>query len=111
MPFILVARVNGADLGNRVDHMLCGKIRFFSDQAIAFVMDVVSAMQILLISFQFPELSGPFCGGDAIRIPLAVRRRVDAAQNNPTCGEPYKAHSQSRVGDSETRSGRNPCWP
>src|SRR5215510_15832354 len=52
-----------------------------------------------------------FVGGDAIRIPLAVRRRVDAAQNNPTCGEPYKAHSQSRVGDSETRSSRNPCWP
>ena len=43
-----VTRVNGADLGNRVDHVLCGKIRFFSDQTIALVMDVVSAMQVLL---------------------------------------------------------------
>ena len=48
MPLILVARVNGADLGNRVDHVLGGKIRFFSDQAIACVMDVVFAMQISL---------------------------------------------------------------
>src|SRR6516165_3470176 len=48
MPLIRVARVNGADLGNRVDHVLRGKIRFFSDQAISRVMDVVSAMQILL---------------------------------------------------------------
>src|SRR5262244_2069169 len=43
-----VARVNGAHLGNRVDHVLGGKIRFFSDQLIACVMDVVFAMQILL---------------------------------------------------------------
>jgi hypothetical protein len=28
--------------------VLCGKIRFFSDQAIAFVMDVIFAMQISL---------------------------------------------------------------
>ena len=48
MPLIRVARVNGADLGNRVDHVLGGKIRFFSDQAISRVMDVISAMQILL---------------------------------------------------------------
>jgi hypothetical protein len=48
MPLILVARVNGADLCNRVDHVLSGKIRFLSDQAIAFVMDVVFTMQILL---------------------------------------------------------------
>src|SRR5215475_6834212 len=48
MPFVMVTRVNGADLGDRVDHMLCGKIGFSSDQAIAFVMDVVSARQITL---------------------------------------------------------------
>src|SRR5499426_4200436 len=48
MPLILVARVNGADLGDRVDHVLRGKTRFCSDQAIALVMDVVSAMQISL---------------------------------------------------------------
>src|SRR6516225_2314432 len=47
-PLIRVARVNSADLGNRVDHVLGGKIRFFSDQAIARVMDVIFAMQILL---------------------------------------------------------------
>jgi hypothetical protein len=62
------------------------------------------------LCIQFSKLSGRFVRGDAIRIPSAVRRRVDAAQNNPTCGEPYKAHSQSRVGDSETRSSRNLCW-
>src|SRR6516165_3767214 len=38
---IRVARVNGADLGDRVDHVLGGKIRFLSDQAISRVMDVV----------------------------------------------------------------------
>src|SRR5215468_9426519 len=48
MPLIRVARVNGADLGNRVDHVLGGKIRFFSDEAIALMMDVILAMQILL---------------------------------------------------------------
>jgi hypothetical protein len=48
MPLILVARVNGADLGDRVDHVLCGKIGFLSDQAITLVMDVVFAMQISL---------------------------------------------------------------
>jgi hypothetical protein len=48
MPLILVASVNGADLGNRVDHVLRRQIRFISDQAIAFVMDVISAMQITL---------------------------------------------------------------
>src|SRR5215475_10353541 len=48
MPLILVARVNGADLGDRVDDVLCGKIGFLTDQAIALVMDVVFAMQITL---------------------------------------------------------------
>src|SRR5262249_25997567 len=48
MPLIRVARVNGADLGNRVDHVLGGKIGFLTDQAIALVMDVVIAMQITL---------------------------------------------------------------
>jgi hypothetical protein len=48
MPLILVAHVNGADLGNRVDHVLCWKIRLLSDEAIAFVMDVVSTMQVSL---------------------------------------------------------------
>src|SRR5262249_50389407 len=48
MPLIPVARVNGADLGIRVDHVLCGKIGFLTDQAIALVMDVVFAMQITL---------------------------------------------------------------
>src|SRR6266498_2228642 len=43
-----VARVSGAHLGNRVDHVLGWKIRFISDQAIALVMDVVFAMQISL---------------------------------------------------------------
>src|SRR5215510_7385671 len=65
----------------------------------------------LSLDFNSRSSAGRFVRGDAIRIPLAVRRRVDAAQNNPTCGEPYKAHSQSRGGDSETRSSRNPCWP
>jgi hypothetical protein len=45
---VLVARVNGADLCDRVDHALGGKIRFLSDQAISGVMDVVFATQILL---------------------------------------------------------------
>jgi len=48
MPLILGSRVNGANLGNRVDHVLCGKIGFLTDQAIAFVMDVVFTMQISL---------------------------------------------------------------
>jgi len=48
MPLIRVTRVNGADLGNRIDHVLCGKIGFFSDQVISCVMDVVFAMQITL---------------------------------------------------------------
>ena|SRR5262245_11965092 len=48
MPLIRVTGVNGADLGDRVDHMLCGKNRFLTDQAIALVMDVVFAMQITL---------------------------------------------------------------
>src|SRR5215813_11514357 len=46
--FIWVAGVNGAHLSNRVDHVLGGRIRFCSDQAIALVMDVVFAMQISL---------------------------------------------------------------
>src|SRR5262249_32568784 len=48
MPLILGARVNGADLGDRVDHVLCGKIGFLTDEAIALVMDVVFTMQISL---------------------------------------------------------------
>jgi hypothetical protein len=48
MPFILVARVNGADFGNRVDYVLRGQRGFLTDQAIALVMDVVFAMQITL---------------------------------------------------------------
>src|SRR5262245_49608618 len=48
MPLIRVAGVNGADLGNGVYHVLCGKIGFLTDQAIALVMDVVFAMQITL---------------------------------------------------------------
>jgi hypothetical protein len=48
MPFIRVARVNGADLGDRVDHVLGRKICFLTYEAIALVMDVVSAMQITL---------------------------------------------------------------
>src|SRR5215813_8984434 len=30
MPLIQVTRVNSADLGNRVDHVLCGKIGFLT---------------------------------------------------------------------------------
>src|SRR5215467_3755242 len=48
MPFIRGARVNGADLGDRVDYVLGRKIGFLTNQAIALVMDVVSAMQIPL---------------------------------------------------------------
>src|SRR5215468_4437826 len=48
MPFIRVARVNSAHLGNRVDHVLGRKIGFLSDQTIALVMDVVLTMQIPL---------------------------------------------------------------
>src|SRR5215475_9007828 len=48
MPRIRIARVNGADFGDRVDYVLGGEICFSTDQAIAFVMDVVSAMQITL---------------------------------------------------------------
>src|SRR5215468_10277573 len=48
MPFVRVARVNGSDLGNRVDHVLRGQSGFLTDQAIACVMDVVFAMQISL---------------------------------------------------------------
>src|SRR5262249_47643337 len=39
-----VSRANGAHLGNRINYVLRGMIRFFSDQAIALVMDVVFAM-------------------------------------------------------------------
>src|SRR5262245_52849485 len=45
---VLVARVNGAGLGDRVDHVLRGQGGFLTDQAIALVMDVVFAMQISL---------------------------------------------------------------
>src|SRR4029434_10205984 len=45
---IRVACVNGADLCNRVDHVLRGQSGFLTYQAIALVMDVVFAMQILL---------------------------------------------------------------
>src|SRR5262249_41676941 len=48
MPLIRLARVNGGDLGDRVDHVLRGKIGLLTYQAIALVMDVVSAMQIPL---------------------------------------------------------------
>src|SRR5262245_50853684 len=48
MPLILVARVNGADLGDRVDHVLRGQRDFLTDEAIALAMDVVFAMQITL---------------------------------------------------------------
>src|SRR6516225_7505742 len=48
MPLIRVARVNGADLCNGVDHVLRGQRGFLTDEAIALMMDVVSAMQILL---------------------------------------------------------------
>ena len=48
MPLIRVARVNGGDLGDRVDHVLRGQRGFLTYQAIAVVMDVVSAMQIAL---------------------------------------------------------------
>src|SRR5262249_49756380 len=48
MPLIRLARVNGGDLGDRVDHLLRGKIGLLTYQAIALVMDVVSAMQIPL---------------------------------------------------------------
>ena len=48
MPLIRVARVNGADLGNRVDHALRGQRGFLTDEAIALMMDVVFAMQITL---------------------------------------------------------------
>jgi hypothetical protein len=45
---VRVACVNGADLGNRIDHVLRGQSGFLTDQAIALVMDVVFAMQISL---------------------------------------------------------------
>ena len=48
MPLIRVARVNGADLCNRVDHVLRGQRGFLTDEAIALMMDVVSVMQITL---------------------------------------------------------------
>src|SRR5262245_20635176 len=48
MPLIRIASVNGADLGDRVDYVLGGKIGFSSDQAIALVMDVIPAMQVTL---------------------------------------------------------------
>src|SRR5262249_2838058 len=48
MPLIRVTRVYGADFGNRVDHVLRGQRGFLTDEAIALVMDVVSAMQIPL---------------------------------------------------------------
>ena len=48
MPFMRVARVNGADLCNRVDHVLLGQRGFLTYQAIALVMDIVFAVQISL---------------------------------------------------------------
>src|SRR5215470_17602755 len=47
-PLIRVARVNGADLGDRVDQALRGQRGFLTNQAIALVMDVVLTMQIML---------------------------------------------------------------
>ena len=46
--FVRLARVSAAHLCNRVDHVLGGQIRFFSDQAVALVMDVIFAMEVLL---------------------------------------------------------------
>src|SRR5215472_6105825 len=48
MPLIRVARVNGADLCNGVDHVLRGQRGFLTDEAIALMMDVVFTMQITL---------------------------------------------------------------
>jgi hypothetical protein len=48
MPLVLVANVNGADLGNRVDHVLGGQRAFRTDETVALMMDVVFAMQITL---------------------------------------------------------------
>ncbi len=48
MPFIRVTSVNGADLGNHIDHALGRKIAFLMYLAIALVMDVVLTMQIPL---------------------------------------------------------------
>src|SRR5262247_2937638 len=48
MPLIRVTRVNGANLGNRVDHVLRGQRGCLTDEAIALMMDVVFAMQITL---------------------------------------------------------------
>src|SRR5262252_6975416 len=48
MPLIRFASVNGADLGDRVDHVLRGQRGFLTDEAIALMMDVVFAMQITL---------------------------------------------------------------
>lgn len=48
MPFIPVASVSSANLGDRVDHVLGRKLGFLSDKAIALVMDVVLTMQIPL---------------------------------------------------------------
>src|SRR5262245_52232963 len=45
---VRVASVNGADLGNCIDHVLRGQSGFLTDQAIPLVMDVVFAMQISL---------------------------------------------------------------
>jgi hypothetical protein len=67
------ARVDGAHLGNRVDHALGGKIRFFSDQAIACVMDVVFAMQILLKG-EFGKTVGGAPGDNGIYAALRLRR-------------------------------------
>jgi hypothetical protein len=54
MPFIRVTRVNGADLGNHIDHALGRKIAFLTYLAIALVMDVVLTMQIPLKSDLLP---------------------------------------------------------
>src|SRR5262249_61712542 len=45
---VRVARAGAAPLGNRVEHVLGGKIRSLADQVIARVMEVRFAMQILL---------------------------------------------------------------
>src|SRR5215813_186558 len=55
---VRVARAGAAPLGNRVEHVLGGKIRSLADQVIARVMEVRFAMQLLLIGHLRKRVAG-----------------------------------------------------
>src|SRR5262249_41879416 len=85
-PLIRVERVNGGDLGDRVDHMLRVQIGFLTSSAIELVMDIVSTMQIALKSEIGKSVAGAielfhsgfeFLGGGSCRDQFNLYRQVN----------------------------------